>query len=260
MAAATSMSSRILDPDTPIETSKWRAKPSSGSTHAAAYGGGQTAGEADRETSATQPSDDFGLFRDVHRNPADEARIRELDGNIRILERRVEDDTRASREQGQQRGFAEGMQAGVQQEAAKWTEALARLTQAIEEMSKAKTRFRAEVEEDAVKLALVIARKVLNRELSSDPEALTGLARVALSKLNLRELQRVRVHPADAPAIEKMLGTASGPRRLEVIPDGTLERGGAIFETDRGMLDASVTTQLGEIERGLADILGGASK
>ena len=100
----------------------------------------------------------------------------------------------------------------------------------------------------------------LHVQLATDPEALVGLARVALGKLNLRELQRVRVHPTDAPAIEKMLAGSSGPKRVEVLADSTLERGGAIFETDRGMLDASVTTQLGEIERGLADMLGGTPK
>ena len=127
-------------------------------------------------------------------------------------------------------------------------------------MSRCKARFRAETEEDAVKLALAIAHKVLNRELASDPEALVGLAKVALGKLNIRELQRVRVHPADAPAIEKLLTASSAPKRIEVIADGTLERGGALFETDRGLLDASVTTQLTEIERGLADLLGATPK
>ena len=34
------------------------------------------------------------------------------------------------------------------------------------------------------------------------------------------------------------------------------EPGGAIFEIGRGSLDASVDTQLGEIERGLVDRLG----
>ena len=197
---------------------------------------------------------------DRHHNPADEARIRELEDSIKLLEGRIEDEKRAARQQAHQQGMAQGLQTGIEQEAAKWNDALGRLTRAIEEMSKSKARLRAEVEEDAVKLALAIARKVLNRELSSDPEALVGLARVALDKLNLRDLQRVRVHPQDAPAIEKMLRASSGPKRVEVIADGTLERGGAVFETDRGMLDASVTTQLGEIERGLADMLGGHPK
>ena len=195
-----------------------------------------------------------------YHHPADEARIRQLESEVHQLEKRLNIETRTAREQGHQAGVTEGTEAGMQQEAANWTAALARLAAAIDEMSKMKTRFRAEVEEDAVKLALAIARKILNRELASDPEALVGLARVALEKLNLRELQRVRVHPLDSPAIEKMLAASSGPRRLEVIADRTLERGGAIFETERGMLDASVTTQLSEIERGLADMVGGAAK
>lgn len=242
------MSSKILKPGTPIEPLPWRAALSLASgVH-----------------NAEQPLPESPLARegpvDHHHNHADEARIKELESTIKLLGCRVEDERRNSLEQGNKQGRAEGLQTGIEQESAKWTDALARLAQAIEDMSKSKARFRAEVEEDAVKLALAIARKVLNRELASDPEALVGLARVAFGKLNLRELQRVRVHPAGAPAIEKLLAASSAPKRVEVIPDGTLERGGAIFETDRGMLDASVTTQLSEIERGLADMLGASTK
>jgi flagellar assembly protein FliH len=186
----------------------------------------------------------------------EQTRIRELEGSLKLHERRLEDERKAARDQGHQQGLA----AGAQQEAAKWTDALGRLGRSIEEMSKSKARFRAEVEEDAVKLALAIARKILNRELASDPEVLVGLARIALGKLNLRELQRVRVHPGDAPAIERLVTASSGPKRVEVVADNTLERGAAIFETDRGILDASVTTQLSEIERGLADVIGGPAK
>ena len=253
------MSSRILDPDAAIETMPWRA-PHFASSTTSGMGAGSGPENALHQAPVNQGYRSPQEPLDHHHNPADEARIRELEDSIKRLEGRLEDEKRAARQQGHQQGTSEGLQAGIQQEAAKWTDALGRLTRAIEEMSKSKARFRAEVEEDAVKLALAIARKVLNRELSSDPEALVGLARVALDKLNLRDLQRVRVHPADAPAIERMLRASSSPKRVEVVADGTLERGGAIFETDRGMLDASVTTQLGEIERGLADMLGGQPK
>ena len=37
--------------------------------------------------------------------------------------------------------------------------------------------------------------------------------------------------------------------------DGSRDPGVVVFETDRGNLDASVESQLGEIERGLADSL-----
>jgi flagellar biosynthesis/type III secretory pathway protein FliH len=40
---------------------------------------------------------------------------------------------------------------------------------------------------------------------------------------------------------------------LEVLPDPKLPRGAVTFEIARGALDASVDTQLREIERGLVD-------
>jgi flagellar biosynthesis/type III secretory pathway protein FliH len=43
--------------------------------------------------------------------------------------------------------------------------------------------------------------------------------------------------------------------QVEVLPDAAREPGSVIFETSRGNLDASVDTQLQEIERGLADRL-----
>ena len=48
--------------------------------------------------------------------------------------------------------------------------------------------------------------------------------------------------------------TSSGGS-VEVVPDAARELGSVVFETERGSLDASVDTQLEEIERGLTDRL-----
>jgi flagellar biosynthesis/type III secretory pathway protein FliH len=40
---------------------------------------------------------------------------------------------------------------------------------------------------------------------------------------------------------------------IEIASDASLKPGDVIFETAHGQLDASVSTQLREIERGLAD-------
>jgi flagellar assembly protein FliH len=45
------------------------------------------------------------------------------------------------------------------------------------------------------------------------------------------------------------------PHRVEVIGDAGLARGAAILDSNRGTLDASIETQLAEIERGFADIV-----
>src|SRR5262249_4383957 len=103
-----------------------------------------------------------------------------------------------------------------------------------------------------VRLALVIARRVLRRELSVDPESLRGLLKVGLERIEAAELHRVRVHPEHAAILKSMLQVAARP--VDVIPDTALAPGGVIFETSRGSVDTSMETQLKEIERGFADL------
>jgi flagellar biosynthesis/type III secretory pathway protein FliH len=126
---------------------------------------------------------------------------------------------------------------------------------AIEEMSGMRQRFRQEAEEDVVKLALGIARRVLHRELTVAPDALLGLVKAALEKIEAREVHTVRIRPEDATMVKQFLGKMGLPQRVEVVADPGLERGAAIFDSSRGTLDASVETQLAEIERGLADLV-----
>jgi flagellar assembly protein FliH len=131
---------------------------------------------------------------------------------------------------------------------------LERLARSIEEMGQLRTRFRRDAEADMVRLSLAIARRVLRRELAVDPDAMHGLVLGALEKLQSQEICRVRVHPSQAGEVTACLRKAV-LTPIEVIPDPTHEPGAVIFETDRGNLDASVDSQLQEIERGLIDRL-----
>jgi len=123
----------------------------------------------------------------------------------------------------------------------------------IEELAAIKPRLRGEAESDVVRLAVAIARRVLRRELTVDPSAIEGLVKAALEQLDTREITRVRVHPDHEAALRRCLEKVVVDRTIELAADGTLERGAVLFETARGNLDASVETQLREIERGLAD-------
>ena len=94
-----------------------------------------------------------------------------------------------------------------------------------------------------------------HREVTVDPDALNGLVRAALARIDSRELHRVRLHPDDIPAVQRFLDAAGMPSQVDVLADPSLERGGAVFETTRGTLDASIATQMSEIERGFLDIV-----
>ena len=57
--------------------------------------------------------------------------------------------------------------------------------------------------------------------------------------------------PTRLPPLRTALESAGV--RAEVIPEITRESGALVFETNQGLLDASVNAQLEEIERGLTD-------
>jgi flagellar assembly protein FliH len=154
-----------------------------------------------------------------------------------------------------QQAFQEGQAAGRQEMLAQMEALTVRLARSIEELSGLRPRFRHEAEQDLVALSIAIARRILHRELTVSPEALLGLVKAALEKIELREVHRVRVAREDAPMIEQYLEKIGPPRRVEVVADATLVRGSVLLDSTRGVLDASVETQLAEIERGFADLV-----
>ncbi|MCX6631138.1 MAG: FliH/SctL family protein [Candidatus Solibacter sp.] len=175
-------------------------------------------------------------------------------------------DSRARRAQLQQQqeqrvreahaaGLREGETAGRNRAAAELQPVIDRLARSIEEIGGLRTRLRAEAEADLVQLSLAIARRVLRRELAVDPEALHGLVLGALEKLSGQEISRVRVHPGHVALVTASLRQNSASAKVEVISDPSRQVGTVIFETQHGSLDASVDSQLQEIERGLADRL-----
>ncbi|MGI8741737.1 MAG: FliH/SctL family protein [Bryobacteraceae bacterium] len=182
-------------------------------------------------------------------NSADHTR-HDLEEQLRRLKLELEERAQAA----YRKGLAEGDAVARQQLAGQVGSTVSRLARGIEEISGLRQRFRHEAEAEVVKLALAIARRVLHRELTVDPDALLGIVKSALAKLDSRELHSIRIHPDHAAALQQELQQMGLPARVEVVADPALERGAVILDTTRGALDASVQTQLSEIERGFVDL------
>jgi len=153
-----------------------------------------------------------------------------------------------------QRGFSEGRSVGHDQATVELQPVMDRLSRSLADLASVRSRVRKTAEADLLKLAIAIARRVLHRELTLDPGSIEGLIRVALEKLESRELCRVRVHPDQEPIIRTLMARFSAAP-VELVPDPTLQCGDVMFETAHGTLDGSIEAQLQEIERGFADRL-----
>jgi flagellar assembly protein FliH len=165
------------------------------------------------------------------------------------------DDPDAARKESYQRGFSEGRNVGHEQALAEIQPVMDRLSRSLADLATVRSRVRKTAESDLLKLAIAVARRVIHRELTLDPSSIEGLIRVALEKLESRDLCRVRVHPDQEPVIRTLLARFSAAP-VELIPDPTLQCGDVLFETSHGTLDGSIEAQLQEIERGFADRLG----
>jgi flagellar assembly protein FliH len=155
--------------------------------------------------------------------------------------------------------FEKGRQEGQQEAEGKAEQErsllLERISRAIAEVASLRGRIREDAEKDLVKLALAIARRITHREISMDGEALLGVVRSALARMSPGELTKVSIHPSATDVVRRQLQQMNVPSSVEVAPDASLQPGDMYLETSGGMLDASIDTQLKEIERGFCDRL-----
>jgi flagellar assembly protein FliH len=223
------MATRLLTGDAarPVEPVPWKTVAQAGSSRG--QGGGPAVGA----------------------NTAAQAETESLRARIAQLER----DGQQREQQAFAAGYRKGEAAGQEQAIGRLDPVVDQFTRTVKELSEMRRKLRRDAEQDVVKLALAIGRRIVHREMSIDREAILGVVKAALEKLEGREVDCVRVSPEDAEVVKRHLDQMGRPGRIEVIVDNRLGRGAAVFETARGKLDASVDTQLEEIQRGLADKL-----
>ena len=191
-----------------------------------------------------------GHERQKRSDPAAEE-IRQLRAKIEDLEAAVIQKSREAHEKGVHAGETAARQT-LEGEVRSAVETLATT---IAEVASTRSETIRRAEGDVVRLSIEIARRVLHRELSVDSSALEALIKAAIEKLQQQEVYRVRVHPDQEKLVRACLEEAGRGQGIEVIGDPAQSKGGAFFEISRGALDASVDTQLREIERGLIDEL-----
>jgi type III secretion protein L len=117
-------------------------------------------------------------------------------------------------------------------------EGLARYIVAIE-------RFYANAEPEMIRLATAIARKIIGEELRTSPETIVAIVREALAAGRGQRIV-IRVHPSAAALVRKSVGA-----EIQVAASESVAPGGCVIESEFGIVDAQLETQLRVIERAL---------
>jgi len=132
---------------------------------------------------------------------------------------------------------------------------VSKLRQMMRDLVASGSKLRRQTEEDLVRLSVAIARRILHRELTIDSDALAGLVKAAFDRLDQREIHQLRTDPGSLTTVRKLVEGLDLARAIKVIADPSLRPGSLLLETTRGQLDASIESQLNEIQRGFIDIV-----
>jgi flagellar assembly protein FliH len=157
-----------------------------------------------------------------------------------------------AREMGRRQGEIESQ--------AKFEEQLGReragLAKTLTDFAGERASYYRKIEEEAVQLALSIARKILHREAQVDPLLLMGILRVALGRIEGATAVVLAVHPQQAAVWRNYLVTRVGPGELpEIVEDPAMALEQCELRTSMGTAELGLEVQLKEIEQGLMDLL-----
>lgn len=153
-----------------------------------------------------------------------------------------------------------GRQQGVAESRAKFEEKLAgeraAIAQALKDFAGERAAYCQRLEEEAVRLAMSIARKVLHREAQVDPLLLMGIVRVALDRIEGASGVAVVVNPQQAAEWRQYLAAHLAAGEMpEVVEDASMQAQQCGLRTSMGTADMSLEMQLKEVEQGLMDLL-----
>jgi flagellar assembly protein FliH len=143
--------------------------------------------------------------------------------------------------------------AEAQKLASQFTE---RTSTAVELLRATSEKLAAEARTDALEIGFLVARRILEMELSASVEPLVNLVRSAVRRLG--ESRRIAIHlsPTDALAMSAAL-ESRGPQavapasisRVEILPDASLGRGDCLVEGDLVTVDGRINARLEELRR-----------
>ncbi len=182
---------------------------------------------------------------------AAEARVAELESQAR---ERVE----AAEREAAKKGREEGREAGYSEGKAEAERLVGRLHVILDRAMDKRAEILAETETQVVELVLLVAKKVVKVISENQKSVVVQNIAQALRKLKTKSEVIVRVNLADLQLstdhIKDFVTMTENAKRITVVEDSTVDRGGCVIETDFGEIDARIASQLHELEERILDV------
>jgi flagellar assembly protein FliH len=150
-----------------------------------------------------------------------------------------------------EQGYQEGERIGKQMGERMVATAVQRYDRSVHELAALHRSLREAMEKEAVRLALAVAKKIVQREASMDPDLIAALVSVALKRVQGQTGVTVRVSSQDHARLANALHTLNAS--IAVTEDTSLERGDFVLDSLQTHVDGRISGQIETIARSLLD-------
>ncbi len=171
--------------------------------------------------------------------------------------RRIDDRNLVSRAQEEaevikKSAFEEGYRKGLEKASADLDEFRA----SVKDFMSAKENVFEYIAPDILEISVDIAKKIIKKEVETDPQVLINTIVDVLKTVSKNEPKiNIRVKPQQVAFIKDSIPDITYQygidAKINIISDPSIEEGGCVFQTNNGIVDASVDTQLEIIKKAL---------
>jgi flagellar biosynthesis/type III secretory pathway protein FliH len=193
------------------------------------------------------PADGFDAF-----SPGD-SRSRSSGGRDADVESRLAIELARAEAAAYSRGRADGEAAARAEGDEEIGSAMALLSDALDNVRQHEARWVGNAEENIAALAVMVARHILQREVSADPSFVRDLVESAMAQYPLDQEITIRINPEDFQTCRASIDDA-GRREIRWISDAAILRGGCLMEGRERIIDGRVDTALERAYRSMGGV------
>ncbi|MEW6729824.1 MAG: FliH/SctL family protein [Acidobacteriota bacterium] len=177
----------------------------------------------------------------VNAQPQIDAKWAELEEERqRLNEERVaiEEERRIAIEEAREEGYKEGF---------------AKVNEIIYDLTEKKREVLSQAEADMIRLSIRVAARIIGRELRQHPDTIADIVTQAIQTVRNQTKITIRVNPDDIEHLvksrEQLLNRVGQSKIIDFQSDAKVQPGGCIIESEAGVVNAQLKTQLEVMEK-----------
>ena len=203
--------------------------------------------------------DASNLIQDARRQAEEIVEQAEKDAQLRLQQ--VDEEVEALRLKTKEEGYAQGYEEGLTDGRQKAMEEAANLLELLQATVDEGVRLRASglaaLEEDVLKLSLLLADKIVRKTIEDDISWLEPIVKEALQSLGTVNEIAVYVSPMDYSLIKEREDNVRISSRTKILfeQDPAITQGGCLIESETGIIDARLERRIGKLGKSLLEVL-----